>query len=181
MMRSNEFRGATLAEAVGKATAVYRRGHGCEMKNQRSCNDLLREIASLQQSLGQTADEAQRLEGDAERLRRDAYVELGLAALTALSTVSGALRGLRVVIRRLKAKRPGKLTADDIGDLLAMLGPLGAAYGALRAATKIREAETLARHAELLERGVEQVARELNSAVREYERPGCGESRPRIS
>ena len=60
MVKSNEFKGATLAEAVKKATAAYRQPRRYDAKDQRRCNDLILGIDQLKQQAGRHADEAER-------------------------------------------------------------------------------------------------------------------------
>lgn len=175
-MRSNEFTGATLREAVMKATAVYDRKASCETKSQRRCNDLIREISVLQRDLGRISDEVKKLEREAETLRESAVVQLSLSALAAVSNLTGFLRALRVVLRRLKQKIPEKLTERDIVDLLSALGFVGAAAGALYAASQLREAQRLARQAEEIERNGSRVGDALLRAISEYDRIGCGDA-----
>ncbi|MHA7870913.1 MAG: hypothetical protein ACX939_01045 [Hyphococcus sp.] len=172
-MRSNEFTGATLGEALRKATAAYHRTSICELKNHRRCNDLILMISSLQNDLSRIADDIARLEGDADRLRDSVKVEVALAMIAAVSSLSGAFRAARIIIRRIKNKDPAKLTEREILDLLALFGPIGSAAAALHAASQLREAKRLARRAEEIERSGERLGDELIAAIREYDRIGC--------
>ncbi len=177
-MRSNEFTGATLEEAVRKATAVYRRPPCCEKKNQNRCNDLILEISALQTDLGRLSDKIDRLEREAEILRETAIVQLSLAALAAISNLTGVLRAARIISRRLKQKKPEKLTERDIVDLLSAFGFIGAAGGAVYAAFQLQEARRLEREAEDVERNGSRVGGALLGLLREYDQIGCGETPP---
>jgi len=151
MLKNNEFKGASLRDAVKQATAAYDR-RSCEVKNQRRCNDFILETSSLQREIGRLSDEANRLEDEADRMRESAMVDLGLSALAGLGALARALRGLSVVARRLRNKDSKRLTEREIVDLLHLPGPVGAAAGAVYAATQLREAQRLARRAEEIER-----------------------------
>ena len=159
--------------AVRRATAAY---GDCDVKNQRRCNDLLREISFLQNEAGSLSDEADRLEDDAERLKRDATIDLAISAIAALSFFGGAARGLRVAWRVIQRKNSRRLTRDDIFDLLTALGAFGVAIASLKAITELREAEELSRKAEALERNSDRLARGLREALEEYAQAGCGQT-----
>lgn len=174
MVRSNEFVGRTLAEAVRKATAVYARRMPCEYKNQTRCNDLLREISFLQTEAGRLADSAERLGTDADRLKRSAVVALTVSAVSTLTLFGATLRGFARGLRILGRKRPHDLSRDDIIDLLAALSPIAPLIAAIDAIQNLQEAERLVREAEVLERNSERLAEGLMGAIRDYERLGCG-------
>jgi len=177
MVQQNEFRGATLWEAVRKATAIYDRKNDREdRRRERRCNDLLLQISSLQRDLARIGDKADRLSDEADRLRRSARIDFSLAVLSALGGLAGSLRALAIVARRLKNKDPKRLKANDVLELLSFFGPVGSAFSALRAVAKLREAERLAQEAEEVERNGVRTGEELLAVLREYDRTGCGEN-----
>lgn len=90
---SNEFKGKTLEGAIARATASYRPEDArVERKFGETCTDLVLEIGDLKREVGRLGDEVSDLENEAEALRRDAFFELGFAALNALSNLAGAAR-----------------------------------------------------------------------------------------
>lgn len=174
MVKSNEFTGATLFEAARNATAAYDGKVHREFKNQRECNDLILQITALQRELGRLTDEIESLEDEAERLRDSAKLELALTVLAAISSLSGAFRAARIIMRRLRKRDPRKLSEREILDLLSLFGPIGSAAAALHAASQLREAQSLARRAEEIERNGERLGDEMLMAVEEYRGLGCG-------
>lgn len=100
----NEFKGKTLEGAVARATASYRPGDaGAERKFGDSCSDLVLEIGDLKREVGRLGDEVSDLENEAEALRRDAFFELGFAALNA-SQISLARREARRLLQNLSPR-----------------------------------------------------------------------------
>ena len=181
MVQSNDYRGASLRDAMKKATAVYERKRRNNRDDQRACNDLILEITQLQRQLSRASDRIERLEDQIDDLRRSAVVKLGLAALAALGNLAGALRGARVIILRIKNKNAKKLSRSEVLDLLSALGAVGAAGSALLAASDLLKAERLARRAEVIEREAANVGRELLEVLTQYENAGCGASRQLLS
>ena len=172
---SNEFNNKSLQGAVGQATLSYRRRRACpENKGGESCNDLVLEISGLQREAGRLSDEASRLEGEADDLRRRAFLDLGFAGLAALGSPASAARGAALGLRMIASRSARSLTRRDVYDLLSLFGPIGAALQAVIAALELAEAERLSDLAEDLISSGERLGDELLAAVEGYERSGCG-------
>jgi hypothetical protein len=177
-MRSNEFNGASLGEAVRNATAAYgARGLHCELKNQKRCNDLILEMNNLSREATRYSDRAGQLEREAESLKQEAIVDFGFAAVAALSGAAAALLRLKRILRVIGRFRQGKVSHDDLAELLNLIGPLASAIAALRAFSKLAEVQRLVREAEDLLDHSERLGNQYTAAVDEYVRYGCGESR----
>ena len=176
-VRSNEFKGATLAETVRNATAAYRKHGFCEHKNQRRCNDLILSISSLSNLAFDLASDAQSLEREAEALRREARNDILNAAFAALGGFIAALARLRRVLKVIeRATRNKKLNRDEIFELLAAAGVLGSLALSVSAALKLLDAEKLVHQAETLAQQSESLGKRLEALQEEYDRLGCGEN-----
>ncbi len=176
MSQNNEFAGRTLEEAAQKATAAYR-AKKFESKNRGRCTDLSLEISSLKSQIGRIGDRAEHLADAAEQLQRSARVELALSALVGLGSLARGLRGLALIIRRIRNKDISRLSKRDIVDVLAALGPIGSGIAAAFAIHQLIEAQRLARQAEAVERNAEQLGELLLDAVSDYSRLGCAAAR----
>ena len=175
MVMSNEFKGATLAEAARKATADFRPDQ-CKHDNQRRCNDLILKIANMSSAAGDFADEAEELEREAERLSRDAKLKIAEAAFAALGGVLAALARFRKVARIVEqATRNKKLTTEQILELLAAAGVLGAAALTALSVMNFLEADKLSRRAERVSHLAKIYGNDLKRYQEEYESIGCGE------
>jgi hypothetical protein len=175
MVKSNEFKGATLAEAVKNATAAYRRPKRCEIKNQRRCNNLLLIMNNLSRQATRHADRAERLQSEADSLKREAAADFGFAAVAALSGVAAALLRLKRVLRVIGRARKGNISRADLAELLNLIGPAASALAVLQAISKFKEAERLIRDAEDFLDSAERIGAEYIENFDEYRRLGCGQ------
>lgn len=175
MVKNNHFEGATLAEAMRKAIAAY--GRGCEVKNQRRCNDLLLLMSNLSQQATRYADTAEQLQREADSLKREAAVDFGFAAVAALSGVAAALLRLKRVLLVIGRFRKGKASRSDLAELLNLVGPVASALAALRAISKFTKAERLVRDSDVLLDASERLGEDYMEAFDEYDRLGCGDDR----
>lgn len=172
---SNEFKGKTLEGAVARATASYRSGGaGVERKFSDSCTDLALEISDLKREVGRIGDEVSDLENDAEALRRDAFFELGFAALNALSNLAGAARGASAIAKLIAARSVRALTREDVFDLLGAFGPLATIGAAIKGVVDLIEADRLADKADRIANNGQRLGDDLLDAVDAYDRAGCG-------
>ncbi|MGE0408706.1 MAG: hypothetical protein AB7P23_05515 [Amphiplicatus sp.] len=174
---ANEFKGATLEEAVRAAVAMETRRRTPRLGNYAGdgrCNDLILEISDLKREAGRLSDAAARLEREADALRRSAARTLTTAALSALAGLAGSARGVSAALRILSQRSVRSISRGDILGLLSLLGPLGAAAGALYAASDLLKARQLADDAEEIERRAESIGDDLLTAVDQYDRIGCG-------
>jgi hypothetical protein len=175
MVQQNEFTGATLWEAVRKATAVYdRKAHREDEVDQRRCNDLLLEMSNLSRDATRLADKADRLEDDAEDLRRAARNAGLLAVLGAVGGVASSALKAKRAAKALSRMTKGDLSRDTILDFLTAFSLLGAAAAALFAVQDLLESEKLAREAQELSDSAESMGTSYMQAFNEYKRIGCG-------
>ena len=177
MAQSNEFTGRTLNAAIRAATAAYDCDQKFNARTQRRCNDLIAELSKMSLQAARFADEAARLEREAEALRGQAARE-GVVAL--LSFFGGAAaffaKGKRAA-RALERMREGDLSRSTILEFLSAFGLVGGALSGYFAVEKYREAEKLNRQAQYLSARGQRFGEKYLSALDEYERLGCGVNR----
>ena len=173
VVQSNEFKGATLAEAVKKATAAYNKAPVCEVKNQRRCNDLILEISRLQSQIGFLQSEANSLLREANRLENDARAKLITGLLGAVAGTIVALRGVVAVIRMIRAIRAADVTVTQLDRMLGAIGVLGGALLALKAFDDFDKAREFLESAQNFEQDAQRKALLLEDAVGKYHDAGC--------
>jgi len=179
-MKSNEFAGATLGEAVRNATAAYRGKSLCEMKNQRRCNDLLLEMNHLSREATLYEDEADRLRAEADSLRREARNAGLIAIASLLGGLAAGLLKTRRVARALGQMREGDLSRKTILEFLQIFGAVGAAAEGIQFVEKLRGAERLASKAKDLSERAERTGESYLDTFNKFDRLGCGE-KPRFT
>lgn len=178
MVQSNEFKGASLAEAVRNATAVYGKSWK-RMGRDDICFDLSRELSDFKREAARAEDRAEALRREAERLadeaRRDAksaLVETALAAAGYFGSAAKAWRRMRSV------KNLGDLKWTDYLRLVPVLGAAyAAASDALDAVRNSNAARRLARQASTEEREADRLGDEIVRIAEASRRAGCGSRR----
>ncbi len=158
-MKSNEFPGATLGEAVRNATAAYRRSP--RLKFRRSCAEVEIRIELAKSKLSDVADESDDLKRRAESLEREAARKFRDAAVEALILFAGPLGVLGRVARLIARLSKGRLDRRDVQKLIPAIAAVVAAKDALEAIENFQEARMLARQADSLIRSAEDTRDEL--------------------
>ncbi len=166
-MRSNEFKGASLAEAVRNATAAYRRRPVYECK--RSCAEVEIRVELAKNKLADQADRAEELGRRAENLAREARRKALVAAVEAFIAIAGPLGAFGRAARLIARLSKGKLDLQDVQKLVPAIAAVLAAKDALDAIGELSEARTMARQAESLMRSAENTRDDLFELIREFD------------
>lgn len=170
-MKSNEFAGATLGEAVRNATAAYRDAPG-ERKNfcsgLRSQYDRKRsDLDRIQQDVGDLKDKIDDLQRDAARAN---FIALALSAGTAARAAT-KWRGILNLLRRFKLDR-------DALDAILRNGPdaSAAATAVLSALFAIQdndEAEKLSREVSRLQARSDRIIEQMEDLAQSFLNGNC--------
>lgn len=171
-MRSNEFKGASLAEAVRNATAAYRKPG--IIKANSFCDTLIRRFDSKKIRADHILDRVTELEREVDNLR-DAARAAGLAAaLSALGAASGALGSLARVLRIIRRLRLGKATRRELSELVPIVGSaFSALISAFGAASALEQARRLEREVERLKAQYDNLTDELIEITEDYADSNC--------
>ncbi len=175
-MRSNEFTGATLEEAVRKATAVYRKGD-LNFEHMRNCRILETELESFKRDASLLLDRAEDLQREADAMadaaRREALDAVVGAAVAAAGAFGSAIRALRL-LRRMKFADLRR--RDWLGLVPIVGGGFIAGASALDAIKDSREADRLAMEARRGIQKAERLGDEIVWIAYEYRRLNCDSS-----
>ncbi|WP_425407708.1 hypothetical protein [Hyphococcus sp.] len=171
-MRSNEFRGADLAEAVRNATAAYRKPTITEAKSY--CRNLFNEFDRKKTRFDHMHDRIVDMQREINRLEDQARNARNTAALSALIAAAGALGSAARGLDKLRKLRLGKFTKGDLLDLVPFVGgALSAGANALGARSAFREARRLEQEIERVKSQHERLGDELISLAESYENSNC--------
>ena len=173
MVKNNHFEGATLSEAISKATAVYRCSKA-PLEKKTSCAELALDLAEFKREASRALDRAEDLmrksEGLAEAARREALQAVVNAAIAAAGAFGTSVKALRA----LKALRFRDLSRRDwIGLVPIAGGGFLAAANALDAIRGANESARLAREARQAHSEADRLGGEILRIADEYRRSNC--------
>ena len=170
MVQSNEFKGATLADAVRKATAAYDRTD--EAKSY--CEQLRNRFEAKKQEQDRILDEALDLKREIERLERQAIREKLTAIAGYLAAGASSLRALDRLFSRLRRLDLGKDKASDLSSIVT--GVTSAIVGAisdLAAADTMSEVRGLKRELDRLLANFNRTADDMLDLMESFDRAHC--------
>ena len=166
-MKSNEFTGASLYDAVRNATAAYDRTPDLELK--RSCAEIEIRIELEKSKLSDVADRSEELKRRAESLEREARRKLLKATAEALIAIAGPLGLLGRIARLIVRLRKGRITRRDVQNLVPAIAAVTAAKDALDAIDDFQEAGALASQADRLINNAEDTRDKLFELIAELD------------
>lgn len=171
---SNEFNGATLAEAIRAATAQERRKR-CAFEKKDICTDLAIELSDFKREATRAEDRAADLRREAESLADLARQEASEALLDAALAAAGYFGSAARAWRRMRSIRNlGDLRWGDYLRLLPFIGgALSSAHNALNAVRNSFKSKALAQKAREEQLAAEQLGDEIVRIADEYSRSGC--------
>lgn len=173
MARNNDFRGATLAEAIRKATADYRRGRAAPGSNP-FCDRLISRFDAKKVKADHLLDRITDIEREIDGLKDTARAAGLAAALSALAAAGGALATLARVARALRRLRLGKATRQDLLALIPVFGPAASAIiSSLDAASALKKAERLKSEVQRLKASYADLTDDLLAIAEQYEDANC--------
>lgn len=169
MVKSNEFSGVRLRDAVKAVTVAY---HGNGPQEAKSfCRDLVTRFDLRKRDADHIHDRIVDIQREVDGLRQAAQAE---ALVTIVTALVAALGRAGSILRRLRALRLRVPTLQE----LERLGPEGAAafasaVSALLAADALDEARRLTRELDGLRAEYNRTVNEMRSLAESYERGNC--------
>ncbi len=172
MVQSNEFKGATLAEAVKNATAAY--GGQVEIEAKSFCEDLKNEYARKKQEYDRIHDRIVDLRREADGLKRRATAEQLVSLATAAALAARALGNVARVIKFLRRFKLDRSTLQS----LQRNAPDGAtaltsAATALAGQASLAQARELGREIDRLNARYQRLVNEMIELAESYTRGNC--------
>ncbi len=172
MVKSNEFNGASLADAVKQATAAYRRVDSYEAKSY--CSDIRNRFDRKKLEADQIFDRIVDMQREVDRLEneaRRAQLDVAIAALIALA---GALGSAARAVQKLRRLQLDKFTKGELLNLLPVIGgALTAAARAGDAASALKAARRLSQEIDRLYARVDRLGDELIGLAESYVASNC--------
>lgn len=172
MVQSNEFTGATLAEAARKATEAYRKDSIIEVKS--FCENLRSKFDFKNLEADRIFDRVSDMEREVDSLKQQARDAELAAILAALSTAAGALGSILRALRKYKNLKLDKFMKEELLELVPYIGgAFATGLAAMSAASALKEARRLEREIERLRDRFDRLAGEMISITQSYERGNC--------
>ncbi len=169
MVKSNEFKGTDLAEAVRKATAAYDRKPIIEVKS--FCRDLRLEYDSKKQELDRIHDRIVDLQREADGLKRQATAEQLASLATAAALTAKALGNAARIVKFLRSFRLDGATLRSLQrNAPEGVTALTAAGIALAGQVALEQARELGRTIDQLKARYERIANDMMDVADSFTR-----------